>query len=144
VLIVGEGELREALERQIKDLGLERHVLLTGFRPDAIGLIKSFDVFVLSSITEGLGSAVLEAMAARRPVVATRAGGIPEAVIDGKTGSLVPPNDPDALADAIVALLKDPERRERLAAAGRERVAAEFSVEKMVSATIDVYRRRIV
>ena len=143
MLIVGDGELREPLERQIKDLGLERHVMLTGFRPDAVGLIKSFDVFVLSSITEGLGSAVLEAMAASRPVVATRAGGIPEAVIDGTTGLLVPPNDAHALADAIVSLLRDPERRERLAAAGRERVAAEFSVEKMVARTLAVYGSRL-
>jgi glycosyltransferase involved in cell wall biosynthesis len=142
VLIVGEGELREPLERQIKELALERHVLLTGFRADAIGLLKSFDVFVLSSVTEGLGSAVLEAMAARRPVVATRAGGIPEAVADGETGVLVPPADPDALAEAVIGLLKDPSRRERLAVAGRARVAAEFSVEKMVSRTLAVYQSR--
>ena len=142
VLIVGEGELREALERQIKELALERHVLLTGFRPDAIGLLKSFDIFVLSSVTEGLGSAVLEAMAANRPVVATRAGGIPEAVVDGTTGVLVPPADPEALAEAIVGLLKDPARREQLAAAGRGRVAAEFSVDKMVQRTLAVYESR--
>jgi glycosyltransferase involved in cell wall biosynthesis len=143
VLIVGEGELREPLERQIKELGLERHVLLTGFRADAIGLIKSFDVFVLCSVTEGLGSAMLEAMAAGKPVVATRAGGIPEAIVDGETGILVPPNDPESLASAITCLLNDPEHRERLAAAGRQRVIAEFSVERMVQNTLAVYQRRL-
>ena len=143
VLIVGEGELREPLERQIKELGLERHVFLTGFRPDAIGLIKSFDVFVLCSITEGLGSAMLEAMAAGKPVVATRAGGIPEAIVDGETGLLVPPGDPESLARAITSLLNDPERRERLAAAGRQRVAREFSVERMVQRTLGVYEKRM-
>ncbi len=93
VLIVGEGELREPLERQIKDLGLERHVLLTGFRSDALGLMKSFDLFVMSSVTEGLGSAMLEAMACGRAVAGTRAGGIPEVVVDGETGLLAPLHD---------------------------------------------------
>ena len=106
-LIIGEGELREPLERQIKELGLERHVILGGFRSDALGLMKSFDLFVMSSVTEGLGSSILEAMACRRAVVATRAGGIPEAVDDGVTGLLVPPHDDGALADAIIRLLGD-------------------------------------
>jgi glycosyltransferase involved in cell wall biosynthesis len=142
-VIVGDGELREALERQIKELALERHVFLTGFRSDALGLIKSFDVFVLSSITEGLGSAVLEAMACRRPIVATRAGGIPEAVIDGVTGLLVPPHDEPGLAAAIVRLLKDRTLAMTLADAGRTRVEDAFSVERMVSGTLEVYRRRM-
>lgn len=141
-LIVGEGELQETLERQIKHLGLERHVTLTGFRNDAIGLIKSFDVFAMSSVTEGLGSAVLEAMAARRAVVATRAGGIPEVVDDGVTGLLVPPHDEPAMAAALVELLRDAARRERMGAAGRARVEAAFSIERMVEKTIDVYQRR--
>ena len=126
VLIVGEGELREPLERQIKDLGLERHVYLAGFRSDALGLMKSFDLFAMSSITEGLGSAMLEAMACRRAIVATRAGGIPEVVVDGQTGLLVPPHDDGALAAAIVRLLRDPSLRQTprrgRPAAGRGRV----------------------
>jgi len=141
-LIVGEGELRESLERQVKDLGLERHVLLTGFRTDALGLMKSFDVFVMSSVTEGLGSAVLEAMACRRAIVGTRAGGIPEAVVDGGTGLLVAPHDEAGMAAAIVRLLRDPAERTRLAEAGRARVDREFSVERMVRGTLDVYEER--
>jgi glycosyltransferase involved in cell wall biosynthesis len=141
-LIVGEGELRDALEHQIKELGLDRHVMLTGFRDDAVGLQKSFDVFVMSSVTEGLGSAMLDAMACRRPVVATRAGGIPEAIEDGVTGLLVPPQDEPALAKAIVRMLKDSEMRARLGEAGRRRVVEEFSVEKMVAATLDAYEKR--
>ena len=132
-LIVGEGELRDALEHQIKDLGLERHVFLTGFRDDVAGLQKSFDLFVMSSVTEGLGSAMLDAMACSRPVVATRTGGIPEAVEDGVTGLLVPPQDDAALAKAIVRMLKDAALRQRLGEAGRQRVVDEFSVEKMVA-----------
>ena len=141
-VIVGEGELREMLERQIRELGLERHVRLAGFRTDAIGLTKSFDVFAMSSVTEGLGSAMLDAMACGTPVVATRAGGIPEAIIDNESGLLVPPQDDEALAKGILRLLRDPALRRRLGAGGSTRVATEFSVEKMVRATLDVYGQR--
>jgi len=140
-LIVGEGELREPLERQIKELGLERHVLLTGFRPDALGLMKAFDLFAMSSVTEGLGSAILEAMACGRAVVGTRAGGIPEVVVDGQTGLLVPPHDDAAMAAAIVRLLRDRAAREAFGAAGRRRVEEEFSAERLVAKTVEVYAR---
>ena len=142
-LIVGEGELRGALERQIRDLGLQHHVTLTGFRTDALSLMKSFDLFVMSSVTEGLGSAVLEAMACGRAVVGTRAGGIPEAVVEGETGLLVPPHDDAAMAEAIVSLLSDAGRRERFGRAGRARVEAEFSIDRMVEHTLAVYDRRL-
>src|SRR5262249_46673959 len=137
----GTGDLREPLERQIKDLGLERHVYLTGFRSDALGLMKSFDLFAMSSVTEGLGSAMLEAMACRRAVVGTRAGGIPEVVVDGQTGLLVPPHDDTALAAAIVRLLRDASLRQALGDAGRKRVEDEFSAERMVAKTVAVYER---
>lgn len=142
-LIVGDGELRETLERQIRSLGLERHVLLAGFRADVIGLQKKFDVFAMSSVTEGLGSAMLEAMACGTPVVATRAGGIPEAIDDGESGLLVPPHDDEALADAIVTLLRDGELRRRIGATGRQRVMEEFSVDRMVDRTLAVYQTRL-
>jgi glycosyltransferase involved in cell wall biosynthesis len=140
-LIVGEGELRNPLERQIHELGLDRHVTLTGFRADVLGLLKSLDVFVMSSITEGLGSAILEAMACRRPVVATRAGGIPEAVEDNVTGLIVPPQDETALAGGIVRLLRSPELRDQFGQAGRQRVIDSFSVERLVQGTAGVYDR---
>ena len=141
-LIVGEGELREALEKQIKTLALERHVFLTGFRADALSLMKTFDLFAMSSVTEGLGSVVLEAMACRRAVVATRAGGLPEVVGDGETGLLVPAQDDEAMARAILSLLRDPPRRAAMGEAGYARVARDFSVEKMVSDTLRVYEAR--
>jgi glycosyltransferase involved in cell wall biosynthesis len=140
-IILGEGELRDQLERQIKQHHLEKHVLLPGFRSDVVGCMKSFDVFVMSSVTEGLGTALLDAMACSRPVVATRTGGIPEIVEDGVTGVLVPPRDHVALAAAIVRALNDPALRARLGAAGRARVAARFTVERMVEATARVYER---
>jgi len=139
-LILGEGELRDALERQVKELGLGRHVFLPGFRDDVLGLMKSFDLFAMSSVTEGLGSAMLEAMASRLAIVGSRAGGIPEAVADGVTGLLVNPGDDAALANAIVALLKDPQRRANMGEAGRQRVVAEFSIERMVEGTLAAYQ----
>ena len=85
-VILGEGELREQLEREIKQKHLERHVFLAGFRGNPVELTKSFDVFVMSSVTEGLCTALVDAMAASKPAVATTAGGIPEVVVDGETG----------------------------------------------------------
>lgn len=140
-LIIGEGELRDPLDRQIHDLGLDRHVVLTGFRGDVLGLVKSLDVFVMSSITEGLGSAILEAMACRRPVVATRAGGIPEAVDHEVTGLVVPPQDENALAAAILRLLKSPSLCDQYGQAGRQRVVDSFSVDRLVQGTAEVYER---
>jgi glycosyltransferase involved in cell wall biosynthesis len=140
-IILGEGELRETLEAQIASLGLDRHVHLPGFRQDVIGLMKSFDVFVMSSVTEGLGSAILEAMTCERAVVASDTGGIPEAVEENVTGLLVPPRDEKALATAIVTLLRDPDRRRRFGQAGRMRVVEEFSVEHLIAGTVDVYER---
>lgn len=139
-VIVGEGELRQSLERQIRALHLDKHVFLLGFRLDVLSIVKTFDVFVMSSITEGLGTSLLDAMASSRPIVATRAGGIPE-VVDARCAILVPPRDSRALAQAIVELLSDPGRRARLGAAGFERVRAEFSAERMVRETAEVYKR---
>jgi glycosyltransferase involved in cell wall biosynthesis len=140
-VIAGEGELRLSLEQQIKHLGLEKHVVLAGFRPDVLSLHKSFDIFVMSSVTEGLGTSILDAMACGRPVIATTAGGIPEVVRDGENGILVPPRDHEAMAAAIVKLLKDDALRRRMGAAGLSLVNARFSSERMVQETFSVYER---
>ncbi len=142
-VILGDGELRPALDQQIRSLGLERHVFLAGFRPDALALQKSFDIFVMSSITEGLGSSMLDAMACGTPVVGTRAGGIPEAIEHGRTGLLVAPHHPDELAAAIVRLLKDPALRASLGTAARAHVESAFSVDHMVDGTLAVYKSRL-
>jgi glycosyltransferase involved in cell wall biosynthesis len=140
-VIAGEGELRPALERQIKDRHLDKHVLLAGFRPDVLSLHKAFDVFAMSSVTEGLGTSLLDAMACGKPVVATSTGGIPEVVVDGETGFLVPPRDHEAMAEAIVRLLKDTALRARMGAAAIRRVREKFSADRMVQETLRVYRR---
>ncbi len=141
IVILGEGDLRVELTRMIHELGLERHVLLPGFRPDVLSLLKAFDVFVMPSLTEGLGTSILDAMACTKAVVASAVGGIPEVVEPETTGLLVPPRDASALGAAIVRLLRDPALCQRLAAGGRARVERQFTADRMVQETLDVYRR---
>jgi len=140
-VILGEGELREALERLVREYHLEKHVLLPGFRTDVIGCLKSFDVFVMSSVTEGLGTSLLDAMACSRPIIATSAGGIPEVVDEGVTGLLVPPRDHTAMADAIISLVGDEARRRAMGDRGFARVNEKFTVERMIAGTAAVYAR---
>jgi glycosyltransferase involved in cell wall biosynthesis len=120
---------------------LQKHVLLPGFRTDVLGCIKAFDLFVMSSVTEGLGTSLLDAMACSKAIVATRTGGIPEVVEEDVDGLLVRPRDHRELAAAIVRLLNDEAARRAMAAAGFERVRARFTVERMVSETADAYER---
>jgi glycosyltransferase involved in cell wall biosynthesis len=140
-VILGEGELREHLEHLVREHRLERHVLLPGFRLDVLGCIKGFDLFAMSSITEGLGTSLLDAMACSKAIVGTRAGGIPEVVDDGVTGVLVEARDHQAMADAILALLTNEPRRRAMEAAAFARVRERFTVERMVAQTADVYAR---
>jgi len=106
-----------------------------------MGCIKAFDLFAMSSVTEGLGTSLLDAMACSRAIVATTAGGIPEVVSDGETGLLVPPRDAHAMADAVVRLAGDAARREQMGTAGFARVSELFSVERMIAATAAAYGR---
>ena len=138
-VILGEGEKREDLVDLRLRLGLEGHVIFAGFRHDLDRLLPAFDVFCLSSHQEGLGTSLLDAMAFARPIVATAAGGIPEAVEDGVTGRLVPVRDPAALAQALLALIADPARRREMGALGRLRFLARFTADRMVESTLRVY-----
>ncbi len=143
LVILGEGELRGSLVEQVRHRGLEHHVLLPGFRVDVLSLMKTADLFVMSSVMEGLGTSLLDAMASARPIVATHTGGIPEVVVHEETGLLVPPRDSDSLADAILTLLKDETRARQYGAAGYERVHRQFSVAQMVAATAAVYEQLV-
>ena len=140
-VIMGEGELREHLDRLVREHHLEKHVRLPGFRTDVLGCLKSFDLFVMSSVSEGLGTSLLDAMACSKAVVATRVGGIPEVVHEGVTGLLVEPRDHRQLANAILELLRNHEQREHYGTAGFERVRERFTVERMLAETVAVYAR---
>ncbi|HEY2955697.1 MAG TPA: glycosyltransferase [Candidatus Eisenbacteria bacterium] len=135
---IGEGECRPALERQLASLGLERRVHLLGFRADALELLGQFTVFALASYLEGLCTSLLDAEASGVPVVATAVGGIPEVVEHGSTGLLVPARDPQALAAALLQVLRDPEGARGRAAHARETVRA-FGADAMVERTLQEY-----
>ncbi len=142
VVLVGDGECRPAVEERARALGLlGTRVRFLGFRDDVPEVLQSLDVFVMCSVMEGLCTSALDAQAAGVPVVASAVGGLVEAVADGETGLLVPPRDPEALADGVARLLLDRERAGRLGAAGRRRVREAFSVEAMVEGTRAVYGR---
>jgi glycosyltransferase involved in cell wall biosynthesis len=126
-VLAGDGPLRAELEGRARELGIAERCVFLGHRSDVPDLLAAADLFVLPSLFEGLPLSVLEAMAARRPVIATAIGGTDEAVIHELTGLLVRPRDPDALASAIRRMRSDPGLARRLAAAGRERVEREFS-----------------
>ena len=139
--IVGDGEQRVELRTLARRLDLDPEMLFLGHRDDVLELLSLFNVFVLPSVTEGLPFALLEAMAAAKPVVATAVGGVPELIMDGQTGLLVPPRDPQALAEAIISLLRDPERAKAMGMAARQRVLSHFTVDRMIIKTEQIYRR---
>ena len=132
--------MRESLEAAARARGVVDRVLFLGFRREVQSVLDALDVFVLPSLCETLGYALLEAMAAEVAAIGTTVGGIPEVIVPGETGFLVPPRDPVALAGAIRDLLANEQDRRRMGEAGRRRVAAFFDEKTMVSRTIDLYR----
>jgi glycosyltransferase involved in cell wall biosynthesis len=124
--IAGDGPLRATLVAQAQRLRLEERVTFLGFRADVPRLLAGADLVAISSLQEGLPNAALEAMAARRPVVATAVAGTPELVQDGQTGLLVPPAAPAAMASALATLAADPVRRRQMGERGRRRVEEWF------------------
>lgn len=138
-LLIGGGPLAAPTQRAVHRLGLDGVVRLTGFRRDAEQILAAADVAVLSSRDEGLGTTLLDAMAAGVPVVATAAGGVREVVRDGVDGLLAPVGDGPALGGAIARVLRDADLRNALRTAGRARVR-EFSLERTVEGTLEVYR----
>lgn len=139
LVLVGQGPLESALRAQADELGLGDRLVWAGFRTDIPVVMRAFDVFVLSSIFEGFGLVLLEAMEAATPIVASGVSAIPEIVVDSETGLLVPPRHPDALRDAMRAML-DPQVRRNFGAAGHRRLVELFSVDKMADATLEIYR----
>jgi glycosyltransferase involved in cell wall biosynthesis len=144
-LVIGEdyefeGKYRSNLENLVKELDLEEFVHFLGFRSDVRRLIYCFEIFVLPSWIEGLPVTILEAMAARKPVVATSVGGVPELVLDGETGILVPPRDVPGLSKAIELLLEQPDIGHQMGNKGYEYIHQEFSHEKMWTQVQQLYK----
>ncbi len=132
LLIAGTGELYSEIEKLINKLMLQNSVKLLGYYEDLFGFLRSLDIFVLASISESAPISILEAMATGLPVVATDVGGVREMVIDNETGILVPPKDVDALAEALLNIIKDPIKRKKMSNMGRKRVEEVYSFEDMI------------
>jgi glycosyltransferase involved in cell wall biosynthesis len=138
--ILGQGELMDELKKTALELGIGRKLIFTGFRDDVADFYKIADLYVMSSVQEGLGTAVLDALALAKPVVATNTGGLPEIIHDGKTGRLVAPADPEALAGGIVDMLTRVADAKSMANAGRTLVQKSFSIDAMVDKNIEIYK----
>jgi glycosyltransferase involved in cell wall biosynthesis len=141
-LLVGDGPLKTDLQEQARSLGIGDRLLFAGHRTDIRDLLSAMDTVCIPSLLEGFPMVTLEAMAMERPLVATAIDGILEQIVDGVEGLLVPPRNAPALAQAMVRLAADPALASTLAAAARLRVVRDFSVRKMIDATIEVYERR--
>jgi glycosyltransferase involved in cell wall biosynthesis len=142
LVLVGEGPLRSALERRIRELGLEARVRLHGSEVDPEPLYAAFDIVVQASSREGLPNALLEAGGAGRALVATDAGGSGEIVLDGRTGLLIPVEDRAALVSALYGLVSDPDLRDRLGLAAREHVVATFGMDRFVAEFAQLYEEQ--
>lgn len=143
-IVAGDGPERDRLQNRVQERDLTDRFLLPGYVPDVPGLLSAADIVVVPSLSEGQGIVALEAMAARKPVVASRVGGLAETVEEGVTGLLVPPGDPAALADALLLLLEDAATRQRLGEAGRACVEARYTADRMVDSTAALYQRLVV
>ena len=140
--LIGDGPEHQRVTAMIDDLRLEDSVVMAGYRRDARDLLPALDVYANTSIFEGVSLTILEAMAAGLPLVATRVGGTPEVISDGMNGMLVPARDPEAVARALVSLLRDVPRRRELGHAARRTVVEHFSIERMVSQYAAAYEGR--
>lgn len=139
LLFVGDGVLRQELESYCADLGLKNNVIFLGFRQDVAELLGCADIFVLSSLTEGISLALLEAMSAGLPVVATDVGGNPEVVANGDSGFLVPARNPEMMAEKIATLLLNSGLAHSMGETGRHIVETSFSLERMLNDYKDLY-----
>lgn len=139
LVLVGDGPLRPDCQRLVQEADIDKQCWLAGAREDVPQLLRRMDLFVLPSLAEGISNTILEAMATGLPVVATRVGGNSELVVEGETGRLVPPDDPQAMASALAEYVRMPADMRAHGAAGRARVEAQFTLEKMVEGYLAVY-----
>ena len=144
LLLVGEGKMEKALRDKVRHLNLNDHVRFFSIVDRTYEMLSLFDVFAMPSRQEGLGLSIMEAQAAGLPVVASRIGGIPSLIEDGKTGVLVEPENHDALAEAIITLLQDRARMNKIGMAGREFIGRNFSADKMLDKVVVLYEQLMV
>lgn len=142
-IVIGDGPERDALDRQGRQAGLGDRLFFLGWRRDMEQVYPDLDVVVLSSLNEGTPVSIIEAMAAGRPVVATRVGGVPDVIEDGVTGLLVPPEDPEAIATAVVRLLRAPDQRRRIGMTAQASAVRRFTATRMVRDMDTLYRGRL-
>ncbi|GAB1422144.1 glycosyltransferase [Anaerolineales bacterium] len=140
LIIFGDGPLRDSLHAQSRVLGLAERVSWLGWRDDARQIMAGFDLFLMPSLSEGFGMALLEAMACRLPIIASNVASLPEIVADQVSGLLVPPADVPAIAAALDQLIQDPERLKSLGKAGEKRLESHFTADRMAQETADCYR----
>ncbi len=140
LMLVGEGPQENNLRNLVQEKGIGQSVIMPGFRDDIARVLNTLDVFVFPSLQEALGTAILEAMAMKKPVVASRVGGIPEVVVEGRTGYLVDPEDSGVIAERVVRLLENPELRREMGAEGRKFVEAHYDNRSMVRRLEKLYR----
>lgn len=143
LVVVGDGMLRSGLEKSIQNFKLTKNVLMVGYKKDPERHLKAFNLLVSSSLKEGLSYTLLEAARAKVPIIATAVGGTPEIIQDHIHGFLVPPGNPDTLADMLSFAIAHPKDMEQYATAAHERVTRDFDVEQMVRKTLDVYREYV-
>ena len=140
LVIVGDGILKEELKQKSRILSITDNTIFLGERHDVPELLATFDLFVLPSLTEGISLTLLEAMSAGLPIVATNVGGNPEIVIDNKSGMIVPPQNINSMANAIIRIMSDKDTAKQMGLAGKIRAQERFSIEAMVSQYEQLYR----
>jgi glycosyltransferase involved in cell wall biosynthesis len=139
-IFTGDGPLEQDLKRKALEMGISENVIFLGWRDDVAKIISIYDIFVLPSLNEGMGRVLVEAMALGKSIVASNIGGIPDLVIHGKNGFLVPPKNPKELAKYIQVLLEDKDKREKMGLAGKE-MAYNFTSERMVEKIANLYKK---
>ena len=139
LVIIGEGEERERLQKIIDENNLKEKVFLLGFVKNASAYLPAFDTFILSSVKEGLPYVILEAGSAGLPVIASQVGGIPDLIIDGETGFLIPPKNSEVLAEKIKGLINNPSQRLKFGEKLKTKIISDFSLKQMADKTLKVY-----
>lgn len=139
VLVIGEGPCRKNLERLARQTKMDAHVIFTGYRDDVYDLINAMDIFVLSSLHEGIPTVLLEAMALQKPIISTDVGGVPEIITDGETGFLVPPKNPSVMADRIIYVLRNLKHANRVASQAKVKAEKEYTASHQADHVYSIY-----